>query len=142
MELGISLSVFLTGTKDSQPSHASTMIPTLVRRAGSSVPKAIPAFLASFPARKTWPPDFKKLTPQEQLRFEKKYKRRVGLASRNPRWDKAVKFAQFFSIMGLWLSSLMGAQLILAAALIYMFFFSEFEFWGEQYKPSKEVSKI
>ncbi len=77
------------------------MFPTLIRQVVASVRPAIPtpAFLASFPTRKTWPPDFKRLTPQEQLRFEKKYKRRVKLASRRPRFDKAVKLAQLTTVV-------------------------------------------
>ncbi|KAM0459533.1 hypothetical protein ACHAPV_005242 [Trichoderma viride] len=76
------------------------MFPTLIRRvaqsAKESLPKQVPFSLASNPhkARKLWPPDFKELTHQQQLRFEKKYKRRVALASRSPRWDKGVKYAQ------------------------------------------------
>jgi len=76
------------------------MLPTLIRRVATAAPKEIPTRLLSYPTKKTWPPNFKKLTPQEQLRFEKKYKRRVALASRRPRWDKAVKFAQYISILG------------------------------------------
>jgi hypothetical protein len=51
-------------------------------------------------ARKIWPPDFSKLNPQQQLRFEKKYKRRLFNATRAPRWDKAVKYAQLATIAG------------------------------------------
>ncbi|KAL1900908.1 hypothetical protein Sste5346_001969 [Sporothrix stenoceras] len=48
--------------------------------------------------KKVWPPDFTRLSPQEQLRFEKRYKRRVALASARPRWVKFVKLVQLFSI--------------------------------------------
>lgn len=30
----------------------------------------------------------------------------------------------------------------LAGAVVYFFFFSEFEFYGKQYKPSREVSPL
>lgn len=48
--------------------------------------------------KKVWPPDFTRLSPQEQLRFEKRYKRRVALASARPRWVKFVKLVQLFSV--------------------------------------------
>lgn len=51
-------------------------------------------------ARKVWPPNLEELSPQQQLRFEKKYKRRVVLAQRAPRWQKAVKYAQFMTLTG------------------------------------------
>jgi hypothetical protein len=47
-----------------------------------------------------WPPNLEDLTPQQQLRFEKKYKRRVVLAQRAPRWQKGVKYAQFATLTG------------------------------------------
>ncbi|KAK4121839.1 hypothetical protein N657DRAFT_647324 [Parathielavia appendiculata] len=34
------------------------------------------------------------MTPPQQLRFEKKYKRRLKLATARPRWDKFVRVAQ------------------------------------------------
>lgn len=48
--------------------------------------------------KKVWPPDFTRLSPQEQLRFEKRYKRRVALASARPRWVKFIKLVQLFSV--------------------------------------------
>jgi hypothetical protein len=51
-----------------------------------------------YPLRKVWPPDFTKLPPQSQFRFEKKYKRRLALKAARPRWDKAVKLTQYASI--------------------------------------------
>ncbi|KIH93514.1 hypothetical protein SPBR_04423 [Sporothrix brasiliensis 5110] len=48
--------------------------------------------------KKVWPPDFTRLSPQEQLRFEKRFKRRVALASARPRWVKFIKLAQLFSV--------------------------------------------
>lgn len=82
------------------------MFPTLIRRVAQSakepLTKQIPQAVASslHKARKVWPPDFKELTHQQQLRFEKKYKRRVALASRSPRWDKGVKYAQLATMAG------------------------------------------
>ncbi|KAH8121858.1 hypothetical protein FP744_10008881 [Trichoderma asperellum] len=108
------------------------MFPTLVRRAFQSAKEPlttkIPLTIANNPykARKVWPPDFKELTHQQQLRFEKKYKRRVALASRSPRWEKGVKYAQLATM---------------AAAMVWLIFYSEFEWWGQKYKPSEELRK-
>ncbi|KAL2258016.1 hypothetical protein VTK26DRAFT_8832 [Humicola hyalothermophila] len=38
------------------------------------------------------------MSPQQQLRFEKKYKRRLALATARPQWDKFIKLTQLFSI--------------------------------------------
>jgi hypothetical protein len=40
----------------------------------------------------------KTMTAQQQLRFEKKYKRRLKLATARPRWDKMVRLAQLFTM--------------------------------------------
>lgn len=88
-----------------QESHP-TMFPTLVRRLAQSakepLAKQVPFTIINNPykARKVWPPDFKELTHQQQLRFEKKYKRRIALAQHSPRWEKGVKYAQLITIAG------------------------------------------
>ncbi|KND94391.1 hypothetical protein TOPH_01188 [Tolypocladium ophioglossoides CBS 100239] len=108
------------------------MFPTLIRRlaqpAKEPVVKRAPLTVGSNPyqARKVWPPNFKDLNHQQQLRFEKKYKRRIFLASRSPRWEKGIKFAQLATI---------------AAALVWLLFYSEFEWWGKKYKPSEEMRR-
>lgn len=82
------------------------MFPTLARRlaqaAKEPLTKRVPLTVANNPykARKVWPPDFKELTHQQQLRFEKKYKRRITLASRSPNWERGVKYAQLVTIAG------------------------------------------
>ncbi|CAK7272212.1 hypothetical protein SEPCBS57363_005018 [Sporothrix epigloea] len=48
--------------------------------------------------KKVWPPDFSRMTPQEQLRLEKRFKRRIALASARPRWVKFIKLSQLFTI--------------------------------------------
>ncbi|KAI2617273.1 hypothetical protein GGS26DRAFT_596443 [Hypomontagnella submonticulosa] len=48
--------------------------------------------------KKVWPPDFSKLSEKEQFRFERRYKRRVKLATARPRWDKLVRLTQLFSV--------------------------------------------
>lgn len=79
------------------------MFPTLARRAAQNAPKSDLAYIHRIielhPPKKVWPPDFKRLSAQEQLRFEKKFKRRLALATARPRWDKFVKLAQLFSIV-------------------------------------------
>ncbi|KAK2597964.1 hypothetical protein QQS21_005880 [Conoideocrella luteorostrata] len=100
----------------------------LAQAGKDSLPKQVPFAKLSKPhaARKVWPPNFKELNHAQQLRFEKKYKRRIELASKSPRWQKGVKFAQLATI---------------AAALVWLFFYSEFEWWGQHYKPSEEMRR-
>lgn len=76
------------------------MFPTLVRRlAQASKPQVnVPAAGNPIKLKKVWPPDFKSMSPQQQLRFEKKYKRRLKLATARPRWDKFVRLTQLCSI--------------------------------------------
>jgi hypothetical protein len=87
------------------------MFPTLLRRSREPLSKVTSSILGSsttttaastpFKARKVWPPNLENLTPQQQLRFEKKYKRRVVLAQQAPRWQKGVKYAQFATLTGM-----------------------------------------
>ncbi|EQK97993.1 hypothetical protein OCS_06294 [Ophiocordyceps sinensis CO18] len=82
------------------------MFATLVRRLGhvgkEPVAKRLPLTIFTNPhkAKKLWPPDFRELNPQQQLRFEKKYKRRVRLAGHSPRWIKGTKYAQLIVTAG------------------------------------------
>lgn len=99
-----------------------------------------------YQATKRWPPNFAELNPQQQLRFEKKYKRRVGLACHSPGWIKGTKYAQLGVTAGLWARSLARSKrgpgaltLVFPALLVYMFGFAEFDFGGQKYKPSEEV---
>lgn len=79
------------------------MLPTLARRAAHKVARPqleyIQRIRELYPPKKVWPPDFSRLSPQEQLRYEKKYKRRMALATTRPKWDKAVKLLQLFSVV-------------------------------------------
>lgn len=78
------------------------MFPTLIRRAGQRAPtpqEYIARIRQLYPPKKVWPPDYKRLSPQEQLKYEKKYKRRTRLAMARPRWDKSMKLIQLFSIV-------------------------------------------
>ncbi|KAK7748146.1 hypothetical protein SLS53_001400 [Cytospora paraplurivora] len=78
------------------------MLPTLIRRAAQEAKPSNEAWLRRirelYPPKKVWPPDFKKLSIQEQLKYEKKYKRRLALATARPRWTKFIKLVQLFSV--------------------------------------------
>ncbi|KAK0389785.1 hypothetical protein NLU13_3358 [Sarocladium strictum] len=109
------------------------MFATLLRRAreplskvtGAGAGPTAPSSASNpFKARKVWPPNLEELTPQQQLRFEKKYKRRVVLAQRAPGWQKGVKYAQFAT---------------LTAAMAYLIFYAEFEWYGRKYVPLDEI---
>jgi hypothetical protein len=75
------------------------MLPTLLRRAAAQGPRSqLDLPNVAFKLKKVWPPDFNKLSPQEQLRLEKKYKRRAQLATARPTWNKTIRLAQLFTI--------------------------------------------
>ncbi|KAI1175123.1 hypothetical protein F4777DRAFT_579248 [Nemania sp. FL0916] len=95
------------------------MLPTLVRRLAPSRPAAASMFAnatkrATAPApapmtraeyvhgnykrKKVWPPDFSKLSEKQKFKFEKRYKRRVLLATQRPRWDMLIRLMQLGSI--------------------------------------------
>ncbi|KAI1098026.1 hypothetical protein F4804DRAFT_346662 [Jackrogersella minutella] len=79
------------------------MFATLVRRMGEGPFQQGLNSAARLPptriyTKKIWPPDFSKLSEKEKFRFERRYKRRVKLATARPRWDKYVRLAQLFSI--------------------------------------------
>ncbi|KAG5974464.1 hypothetical protein E4U55_008180 [Claviceps digitariae] len=100
----------------------------LAQAGKDSLPKQVPftVFNNPYTARKVWPPNFKHLNHAQQLRFEKKYKRRIALASYSPRWHKFVKFAQLATLAG---------------AMVWLFLYAEFEWWGRNYKPSEEMRR-
>ncbi|KAF6811487.1 hypothetical protein CMUS01_13254 [Colletotrichum musicola] len=102
------------------------MLPTLIRRAAETAGRRFDVFANPYRTKKVWPPDFQNLSPQMQLRFEKKYKRRLALVYARPRWNKAIKLIQLVVVTGF---------------LGWTFCFSEFEFWGKQYRPSEEIRK-
>ncbi|KAK3386585.1 hypothetical protein B0H63DRAFT_520672 [Podospora didyma] len=77
------------------------MFSTTLRRLAAQVPKPQlnpEALRPSARLKKVWPPEFSKLSPQEQLRYEKRYKRRLAHLAERPRWNKFVTLAQYFSI--------------------------------------------
>lgn len=80
------------------------MFPTAFRRiaqAAKEPAKRLAIENNPYKTRKVWPPNFSELSPQQQLRFEKKYKRRIFLASHSPKWDKAVRVVRFVMVSGL-----------------------------------------
>ncbi|EMR70960.1 hypothetical protein UCREL1_2008 [Eutypa lata UCREL1] len=89
--------------------HSTNMFPTFLRRLAdkplisstirnTQVSAAAGLPNTRFKLKKVWPPDFSKLSEKEQFRFERRYKRRIKLATARPRWDKIVKLAQLSSI--------------------------------------------
>lgn len=81
------------------------MFPTLIRRLAQAPKPQILESAAKAATevpktklKKVWPPDMMTMSPQQQLRFEKKYKRRLKMATLRPGWDKGVRLAQYFTI--------------------------------------------
>jgi len=75
-----------------------TMLPTLARRMATAPKPQLTTHTNPFKTKKVWPPDFSKLSTHEQFRYEKKYKRRLKLATARPTWNKMIKLGQLFSI--------------------------------------------
>ncbi|KAI1368864.1 hypothetical protein F5Y08DRAFT_205929 [Xylaria arbuscula] len=86
-----------TSSSRSSSSSASPPIAPKFRNTTSTNP-AVYAGSSRYRPKKVWPPDFSKLSRKEQFRFEKRYKRRVRLATARPRWDKFVRLAQLGSV--------------------------------------------
>ncbi|KAI9666953.1 MAG: hypothetical protein M1831_001458 [Alyxoria varia] len=53
-----------------------------------------------FKAKRPWPPDVSQLSPKDQFKLERKYKRRSALKWARPRWMKATKIAQYVGCFG------------------------------------------
>ena len=70
------------------------MFPTLIRRLAAGAKPKPEVLVNPYKAKKVWPPDFTKLSPQEQFRFEKRYKKRIHLMGTRSRWIKFTKIAQ------------------------------------------------
>ena len=87
------------------------MLRTLVRQAAAEpykIPKIPNINPSTFPytwetnpysCKRTWPPDFNKLSQKHQFRLERRYRRRAKLKWARPTWTKAVKLAQWGSIL-------------------------------------------
>jgi len=48
-----------------------------------------------YKAKRTWPPDFTKLSEKHQFRLERRYKRRAQLKWARPNWMIGTKLAQY-----------------------------------------------
>ncbi|KAI1322114.1 hypothetical protein F5Y16DRAFT_54886 [Xylariaceae sp. FL0255] len=64
----------------------------------NSKAKPLGVYNSIYKPKKVWPPDFTKLSEKQQFRFEKRYKRRIALASQRPNWDRYTRMAQYFVI--------------------------------------------
>ncbi|THX17585.1 hypothetical protein D6D17_02502 [Aureobasidium pullulans] len=72
------------------------MFQTLVRRAA-----AAPKFDFArnpYKSKRTWPPDFTKLSQKHQFRLERRYRRRAKLKWARPTWTKFVKLSTWATI--------------------------------------------
>jgi hypothetical protein len=89
----------------------ANMLPTLARRislnpfAASKAPAVnVPYFPYTWETnpyicKRTWPPEFTKLSQKHQFKLERRYRRRAKLAYARPNWHKMVKLAQWGSIL-------------------------------------------
>jgi hypothetical protein len=76
--------------------HSTMFFPTLLRRAA-----ALPKFDFArnpYKAKRTWPPDFTKLSQKHQFRLERRYRRRAKLKWARPTWTKFVKLSTWATI--------------------------------------------
>ncbi|KAH6621521.1 hypothetical protein B0J18DRAFT_432692 [Chaetomium sp. MPI-SDFR-AT-0129] len=71
-----------------QAVESAAEVPTTAT--ASPTPPAHPVYRL----RKKWPPDFSTMSPQQQFRFEKKFKRRITDARATPRFDMALRLFQ------------------------------------------------
>jgi hypothetical protein len=51
-----------------------------------------------YKSKRTWPPDFTKLSQKHQFRLERRYRRRAKLKWARPTWTKFVKLATWGTI--------------------------------------------
>ncbi|KAI0131420.1 hypothetical protein F4814DRAFT_405969 [Daldinia grandis] len=84
-------------------------IPPKLRNAATT--PLVKVYNNPYKPKKIWPPDFSKLSQKEQFRFERRYKRRVKLATARPRWDKFVRLAQLFSVTSVLIYSVLFMDL-------------------------------
>ncbi|KAH8900870.1 hypothetical protein GQ53DRAFT_132031 [Thozetella sp. PMI_491] len=74
------------------------MFPTLLRRAADTSRSQLARGAGPYKLKKVWPPDFSQLSAAEQLKFEKRYKRRLRLMGARPRWNRMLKLVQLFGV--------------------------------------------
>lgn len=82
---------------------ATSLFASLFRRAPQVPARAVnfPFTLETNPYRckRSWPPDFSKLSQKHQFRLERRYRRRTKLKWARPTWTKIVKIGQWSSII-------------------------------------------
>ncbi|KAF2862507.1 hypothetical protein K470DRAFT_275234 [Piedraia hortae CBS 480.64] len=77
-------------------------IAALFRRAPAQAPRIqVPFNVFSNPynCKRSWPPDFEKLSQKHQFRLERRYRRRTKLKWARPTWVKALKLTQWGSVL-------------------------------------------
>ncbi len=90
------------------------MLKASLRRLAEAGPK-LTIHNNPYKAQKQWPPDFSKLHPKHQFRFERKYRRRSKLKWARPRWVKGVKLAAWGSSLCLYPSRSLQSRLLMTA---------------------------
>ena len=54
-----------------------------------------------YKAKKIWPPDFEKVAPKHQFRFERKYRRRAKMKYTHEKWNDGVKIFTWVGVTGM-----------------------------------------
>ncbi|KAK2877237.1 hypothetical protein FQN49_001312 [Arthroderma sp. PD_2] len=109
-------------TRSSSPSSSNASSSNAASRSSPTGPSEN-AYTTQFKAKRQWPPDLTKLSPKQQFRLERKYRRRAKLKWARPTWSKWTKLVQW---------SLIGF------VLVYAVMFMEIE--GGRRNPFGEVS--
>ncbi|KAK4547965.1 hypothetical protein LTR36_010684 [Oleoguttula mirabilis] len=83
---------------------ASQLFATLFRRApqvpgANAIKFPFTAETNPYRSKRTWPPDFTKLSQKHQFRLERRYRRRTKLKWARPTWKKVTKLTQWGSIL-------------------------------------------
>ncbi|KAK2797123.1 hypothetical protein FQN50_009314 [Emmonsiellopsis sp. PD_5] len=82
-----------SNTASTPPTTSSTPPPTTPENDSSTAPTPETGNVYTNPyrAKRTWPPDMSKLSPKQQFRIERKYRRRAKLKWARPQWAKWTK---------------------------------------------------
>jgi hypothetical protein len=121
------------------------MLPSLIRRSAQQAPQVIPynVHLNPYRAKRLWPPDFAKLSPKQQFRLERKYKRRAKLKWARPRWTKFTKIVQMSAITCMCpLAGIRNTDLYRIVTLVYGVLFMDWSSVGNpnpNHKPFEGV---
>lgn len=91
-------------TLNSTNHHASMLFSRLrlrilrLWRKGSE--EDIKPYISPYKAKKSWPPDFSKMSEQQRFRLERRFRRRGKAVSLRPDWVNKVTLAQWVSCSG------------------------------------------